>query len=100
MGSHVGMIMDCGKFRGKKKQHDKWIEPGSEVNFDNMNGFTGGLLEYLEDKIFSNLSKSKKFPRKWQREASDCLLWFLNFYVSTQNSFNIILFWSSCVESS
>ena len=100
MGSHVGMIVDCGKFRGKKKQCDKWIESGSEVKFNSVNGFTGGLLEYLEEKILSNSSKSKSCPRKWQQEASYCVSLFLIVMFLCQNRFNIILFWSSCVENS
>ena len=100
MGSHVGMIMDCGKFLGKKKQCNKWIETGSEVKIDGVNGFTRGLLEYLEEKILSNSSKSKSCPRKWRREASYYVSLFLIAIFLFKNRFNIILFWSSCVENS
>ena len=100
MGSHFGMIMDCEKFSGKKKQCKKWVKTGSEVIFDSVNEFTGGLLKHFDEKILSNLSKSESCLRKWRREASDCVSLFLIVMFLCQNRFNIILFWSSCVESS
>ena len=100
MGNHLGMIEFRGKFNGKKKQREKWVETGSEVIFDSVNEFTGGLLKHFDEKILSNSSKSESCLRKWRREASDCVSLFLIVVFLCQNRFNIILFWSSCVENS
>ena len=59
MGIHFGMIMDCKKFSGKKETTEKMVETGSEVIFDSVNEFTGGLLKHFDEKRLSNSSKRK-----------------------------------------
>ena len=77
MKNHLGMIEFRGKFNGEKKQRKKWVETGSEVIFDSVNEFTGGLLKHFGQKLLFNLSKSESCLRKWRREASNCVSLFL-----------------------